>query len=99
MGMQEAKVEKYLHAEVSKLGGTTRKFVSPGRVGVPDRIVILKGGKIWFVEVKTFGNIPSLSQNREICRLKTFGCNATFVAGKEGVDRFIEKITTTNEKF
>lgn len=40
MGVRENKVEKYLDEQVTKLGGITRKWVSPGRDGVPDRIVI-----------------------------------------------------------
>lgn len=40
VGIRENKVEKYLDKEVTKLGGITRKWVSPGRDGVPDRIVI-----------------------------------------------------------
>ena len=51
MGVRENKVEKYLDAEVNRLGGITRKWVSPGRDGVPDRIIILNG-HICFVEVK-----------------------------------------------
>lgn len=31
------------------------KFVSPGRDGVADRIVLMPGGRIWFVELKTPG--------------------------------------------
>ena len=39
MGTREAAVEKLLHDEITKLGGTTRKWVSPGRDGVMDQIV------------------------------------------------------------
>jgi len=39
MGVRENKVEKYLDTEVKKNGGITRKWVSPGRDGVTDRIV------------------------------------------------------------
>jgi len=40
MGVRERRVENYLDDEVTKLGGITRKWISPGRDGVPDRIVI-----------------------------------------------------------
>ena len=40
MGIRENAVEKYLDSEIKKLGGITRKWISPGRDGVPDRIVI-----------------------------------------------------------
>lgn len=41
MGIRENKVETYLHQCVTALGGTTRKWVSPGRDGVPDRIALV----------------------------------------------------------
>lgn len=44
--MRESKIEKYLHDEVTKTGrGTTRKWKSPGRRAVPDRIVIWAAGQ------------------------------------------------------
>ena len=44
--------------EVKKIGGLALKFVSPGFDGAPDRIVLLHGGKIGFVEVKAPGEKP-----------------------------------------
>lgn len=41
MGVRENKVEKYLDKKIQEVGGITRKWVSPGRDGVPDRIVII----------------------------------------------------------
>jgi len=40
MGVRENKVEKYLDEQVKNIGGITRKWISPGHDGVPDRIVI-----------------------------------------------------------
>lgn len=39
MGVRERKVENYLDEQVTSSGGLTRKWVSPGRDGVTDRIV------------------------------------------------------------
>ena len=41
MGNRENKVEKYLDEQVTLLGGLTRKWVSPGVDGVPDRIAVI----------------------------------------------------------
>ena len=41
--MLEKDIENYLRKEVIKAGGTSYKFVSPGVVGVPDRIVLFPG--------------------------------------------------------
>lgn len=90
-GTQEGKVEKYLDAQVQKeLGGITRKWVSPGRVGVPDRIVILPGGRVLFVEVKTETGALSPMQKRELQRLRDMGADTRVVYGEKDVDQLIE---------
>jgi hypothetical protein len=91
MGVRENKVEKYLDKEVQKLGGITRKWVSPGRDGVPDRIVIIKG-KVFFVEVKTTDGKLSDVQRRECDRLEDAGADVTVVYGDASVDWFIEMV-------
>ena len=53
--MRERDVERYLRERVKQLGGRAYKFVSPGNNGVPDRIVMLPGGKLFFVELKAPG--------------------------------------------
>lgn len=51
--MLEKNIEFYLKTRVEKiLKGKCYKFVSPGSNGVPDRIIILPGGKVYFVETK-----------------------------------------------
>ena len=88
MGVRENKVEKYLDKEVTKLGGLTRKWVSPGRDGVPDRIVIIRGD-VWFIEVKTQDGKLSVRQEREHTSLKEAGAQVHTVYGEPGVDEFI----------
>lgn len=88
MGARENKVETYLDEEIKKLGGITRKWVSPGRDGVPDRIVILNK-MVWFVEVKTVYGRLSNTQQREHNRLSDAGANVITVYGHHDVDRFV----------
>lgn len=40
----ESKIEKYLRAEIAKLGGWCEKHTSPGTRGVPDNIVMWHSG-------------------------------------------------------
>lgn len=56
--MREKEIEKKLALEAKKLGGLAVKFVSPGFDGLPDRILLMPGGKIAFVEVKAPGKHP-----------------------------------------
>jgi hypothetical protein len=51
----EKDIEVYLRTETKKLGGLALKFVSPGFTGVMDRIVLLPGGIVLFVETKDTG--------------------------------------------
>ena len=49
--MKESTVERNIRRQVEGLGGVAWKWVSPGRRGVPDRICILPGPHIIFVEL------------------------------------------------
>ena len=53
--MREKNIENKLAAEVCKHGGLAPKFVSPGLDGVPDRLILLPGGKVAFAELKAPG--------------------------------------------
>ncbi len=48
----EHDIEEKLRTRVKAYGGRCLKWVSPGKSGVPDRIVLLPGGRIIFVETK-----------------------------------------------
>lgn len=91
MGIRENKVEKYLHQQITALGGLTRKWVAPGRDGVPDRICIVKG-RFWLVEVKTVDGKCSPPQLREHTRLRDAGADVRVVYGEQDVDKFIVSV-------
>lgn len=92
MAKAENKVEKYLDKCFKERGGTTRKWVSPGRDGVPDRICILPVGRIYLVEVKTLSGKMSVRQQRECDTLADLGCYVHVVYGTEGVDNLMRSI-------
>ena len=48
----ERDVEQALRCRVEKHGGLCLKWVCPGWSGVPDRIILLPGGQVMFVETK-----------------------------------------------
>ena len=48
----EKDIEKKLRQKVESLGGRCLKWVCPGWSGVPDRIILLPGARIYFVETK-----------------------------------------------
>ena len=53
--MREKTVEQKLVRAVKDMGGIAPKFVSPGLDGVPDRLILLPGSKVGFVECKAPG--------------------------------------------
>jgi len=99
MGVRENKVERFLDDEFKRRGGLTRKWVSPGRDGVPDRFCVVYG-TIWLVEVKTTDGINEDHQIREQGRLADQGCRVRVVYGAKGVCEFLREIDheSTNHK-
>lgn len=79
--VRENVVENYLILEVKKRGGRAYKFVSPGRVNVPDRICIMPGGRVFFVECKAPTKDLRAAQRRELERMKALGAEV-FVLNK-----------------
>jgi hypothetical protein len=71
--MDEKQIEHRLVAAVNKAGGLCPKFVSPGMDGMPDRIVLMPGGHISFVEVKAPSKKPRKLQIRRHVRLRHLG--------------------------
>lgn len=72
--MLEREVEKILVREVRKAGGIAPKLTSPANAGMPDRLIILPQGKVYFIEVKAPGKKPRPLQLRQMDRLTQLGC-------------------------
>ena len=91
----EKDVEAYLVRQVKKLGGRCLKWSSMNNVGVPDRVVILPGGVIWFIEVKR-DNKSYLSKHQKLFfdSMAELGVtNCCVLHGKSEVDIFINAAT------
>lgn len=90
--MNEKLIEKKLREGVKKLGGLALKFTSPGTAGVPDRIVLMPGGKIYFVELKTTGRKLSVRQEVMVKALRELGCNVCYIDDQGLLDFFLKFI-------
>ena len=90
--MKEKNVETYLRDQVKRYGGRAYKFESPGNVGVPDRLVIFPGNRIYFVELKAPGKKPRPNQVLQMKRLNDLGCDVRVIDDKYGVDELMIEV-------
>ena len=71
--MLEKTIERKLVNAVKAAGGMCPKFVSPGMDGMPDRIILMPGGRIAFVELKAPGKKPRPLQIHRHEQLRNLG--------------------------
>ena len=90
--MRERDIERKLVVETVRRRGVALKFVSPGCVGVPDRIVMLPDGKIGFVELKTPGKKPRTIQVRRIQQMRKMGFKVFVIDGVEQIGSVLDAI-------
>lgn len=75
----EAKIEAAVCKYAEKSGLLQRKFKSPGRRNVPDRVFFQTPGVCFFIEFKAPGEQPRPGQVREANKLKEKGFDVHFV--------------------
>lgn len=97
-GLKEKDIERYLRDEIKKLGGIAYKFISPGNAGVPDRLVLLPDGLMFFVELKAPGKKTRKIQDIQIARIVNLGFEVMIIDSKELVDRLIKEIGKLSER-
>lgn len=93
--MRETAVEKHLTTEAKKRGGMSVKFVSPGLDGVPDRLVLLPGGKLAFVELKAPGKKMRPLQISRAKQLTALGFRVYCADRKEMIGGILDEIQGT----
>ena len=96
--MRENELEEKFREKVKDAGGRAYKFVSPGNSGVPDRLVVLPGGHVGFVELKQRGKKPSKLQQNQIERLKRLGCYVTVLDRPEEIGHVLAEIQKAGEE-
>ena len=92
--MREQEIELQLVRAVKKMGGRAVKFMSPGFDGMPDRLVLLPGGKCGFVEVKAPSRKPRALQVVRHEMLKELGFKVYVADAKEQIEEIINDIYT-----
>lgn len=87
--MKESDIESKLTEGVKKAGGMCMKFVSPGFSGVPDRIILMPGGKVYFVETKRPGGDLKPLQEKVHSLFKVAGFDVHVIASKTDLQKFL----------
>lgn len=87
----EASLEAYFNKQVRLMGGRAVKL-APTEKGVPDRLVLLPGGRVYLVELKAVDGRVSAAQALWHERSAELGTRVQLLVGRAGVDRWLRKV-------
>ena len=93
--MRESQIEAKLKQMVEKMGGIAPKFISSGLIGMPDRLVLLPGGHMAFVEVKAPGKVPPPLQEARHRMLRKLGFKVYVLDDAIQIGGILDEIRTT----
>lgn len=92
----EKDIEKRVCDYAKSKGCLTYKFVSPSRRSVPDRLLIVPKGTVFFIEMKRRGQKPTPSQAVEIEKIRALGVKVFVVddvdTGKSVIDDMVNDL-------
>lgn len=77
-----------LKKRVESVGGLCWKLTCPGTIGVPDRIVLLPGGRLVFVELKDTGKRLRAIQQFRHKQLQALGFDVVSIDSKKQLEGF-----------
>jgi len=86
----EASLEAYFNKQVRLLGGRLVKLV--GEKGLPDRLVLLPGGRLYLVELKTDTGRVSAAQDLWHQRAAQLGTRVAVLYGRTAIDRWLREV-------
>ena len=93
--MREKIIEQLLVKAVKNSGGIAPKLVSPGFDGMPDRLVLLPGGKIAFIELKAPGKTLRPLQVRRKRQLEALGFSVYCIDSPEQIGGILGEIQSS----
>lgn len=93
--MKEKEIEARLRKKTKTMGGLALKFISPGLSGVPDRIVLLPGGNIAFVELKAPGKKMRPLQLKRKRQLEALGFSVYCIDQPKQIGGILDEIQSS----
>lgn len=91
----EQTIEKHINTLVRQLGGITIKLNDPQQAGLPDRLILLPGGKTTFIEYKQPGKHPTPLQQHRHKQLQHLGHTVHTVDSTTKGTQIIHELHTT----
>lgn len=92
--MREKFIEQRLVREVKALGGICPKLVAPSFVGMPDRLILLPGGRIAFAELKAPREKPRALQAARHKLLRQLGFRVYVIDGIKQIGGVLGELQT-----
>ena len=93
--MRERAIEAKLVTAAKRHGGLAPKFVSPGFDGAPDRLVLLPGGRMAFIELKAPGKRLRPLQARRRQQLEALGFRVFVIDSTEQIGGTLDEIRSS----
>jgi hypothetical protein len=88
----EKVLERKLRYAVAELGGWSLKLLSSHVTGLPDRLCLLPGGRLFFAEIKTTKQKPTRIQRYVHERLKGLGFRVEVIDNSKQLQEICESL-------
>lgn len=92
MFLQEKFIERELVSKLKKVGVESIKFEVLGKRGMPDRIILIPGGRVVFAEVKSPGEKLRPLQEKRKRELENLGFKVYVIDSKTEIDELVKQI-------
>jgi len=87
--LTEKNLERALCSRIKANKGMAIKLWAMSMTGLPDRLILMPGGKASFAEIKTTGQKPKLVQRIVHDKLRQLGFTVAVIDSQQSLDDFV----------
>ncbi len=92
INLNEKLLEKKLREKIKNLGGLALKFLPLYWIGAPDRIVLMPGAKVYWLETKSTGDKLLPRQKTRRKQLEKLGFKVFKIDSQHDLDMFFKEV-------